>query len=93
MGMKFLPALVLLAFAATARGTGEKETMCVKQNNGTYKCMASGKIEKMPCCDTPNNEPTPRPKKRKRPLQRSSESPGAARKATVLSFALRKWTS
>lgn len=64
--MKFLSILALLAFAASASGADKKETMCVKQKDGTYKCKASGKIEKEPCCDTPTNptpKRTPKPKK------------------------------
>jgi hypothetical protein len=65
--MKSLATLAaLFALIATAFGTDPKETMCVKQKDGTYRCKASGKIEKVPCCDTPANpEPkrTPRPKK------------------------------
>jgi hypothetical protein len=38
--------------------------MCVKQKDGTYKCMASGKIEKEPCCYI-GNDPTPTPKPKK----------------------------
>ena len=52
--------VALLLLASTALYAQPKETMCVKQKNGTYKCMASGKIEKVPCCDTPAN---PAPKK------------------------------
>jgi hypothetical protein len=58
--------IVMLACISSAFATGEKrETMCVKQKDGTYKCRASGKVEKEPCCDTPSNDPkpTPRPKK------------------------------
>ena len=59
-------ALALFIAAASAFATEPKETMCVKQKDGTYKCKASGKIEKEPCCDTPTN-PVPRgtPKPRK----------------------------
>ena len=56
--------LALLALISTVFGTDPKETMCVKLKNGTYLCKASGKIEKKPCCDTPSNEPTPKPKKK-----------------------------
>jgi len=63
--MKFLFAFVLLA--STAFGIDPKDTMCVKQKDGTYKCGASGKIEKEPCCETPNHsataKPTPKPRK------------------------------
>ncbi len=48
------------ALIASAFATDSKDTMCVKQKDGTYLCKASGKIEKQPCCDTPGNEPTPR---------------------------------
>lgn len=60
-------AFLLLAVVSTGFAAEREDTMCVKQKNGTYKCKASGKIEKMPCCDTPPNEPaqtpTPEPKK------------------------------
>jgi len=61
---KVAPLLVALTMATVASGADKKETMCVKQKNGTYKCKASGKIMKEPCCDTPQNEPktTPKPK-------------------------------
>ena len=58
--------LALLFLAATAFGAEPKDTMCVKQKDGTYRCKASGKIEKVPCCETPTNpapKQTPRPKK------------------------------
>jgi hypothetical protein len=61
--MKIASALVVLALASTVFGDDHKETMCVKQKDGMYKCMASGKIQKEPCCDTPSNSPTPKPKK------------------------------
>jgi hypothetical protein len=64
--MRFLSLLALLSLASTAFGIDPKETMCVKQKDGTYKCKASGKIEKEPCCETPTNPAprrTPRPKK------------------------------
>lgn len=60
------PLLVLATLTVTSGAFGQpkKETMCVKQKDGTYKCKASGKIEKEPCCDTPSNEPkAPKPKK------------------------------
>jgi len=63
---KGLPLFAALAIANVALGADTKETMCVKQKNGTYKCKASGKIMKEPCCDTPTNPAprrTPRPKK------------------------------
>lgn len=56
----------LAAFTIVTSVFGEppKNTMCVKQKDGTYKCKASGKIMKEPCCDTPTNEvKTPKPKK------------------------------
>ena len=54
-----------LSLATTALAANPKETMCAKQKDGTYKCKASGKIEKEPCCDTPSNDvkPTPKPKR------------------------------
>lgn len=65
--MKYLATLAaLFALIATAFGTDPKDTMCVKLKNGLYRCKASGKIEKEPCCDTPTNSPVPRPKKKKR---------------------------
>jgi hypothetical protein len=63
--MKFLSAVALLGLASSAFGA-PNETMCVKQKDGTYKCKASGKIEKEPCCQTPSNpapKRTPKPKK------------------------------
>ncbi len=63
--MQFLAALGLFAVASISSATEHKDTMCVKQKDGTYKCKASGKIEKEPCCDTPSNEPTPTPKPKK----------------------------
>ena len=64
--MKLLTIFVTVAFATTGMAGERKDTMCVKQKDGTYKCKASGKIEKVPCCDTPSNEPgaTPKPKKK-----------------------------
>jgi hypothetical protein len=64
--MKFATVLALLCLASTAFGSDAKETMCVKQKDGTFKCKASGKIEKEPCCETPTNpdpKRTPKPKK------------------------------
>lgn len=59
-----LSAIALLGVVTTAAfATNPKDTMCVKQKDGTYKCRASGKIEKQPCCDTPSNDPAPKPKK------------------------------
>jgi hypothetical protein len=64
--MRFLSLLALLSIASAAFGIDSKNTMCVKQKDGTYKCKASGKIEKEPCCETPANPAprrTPKPKK------------------------------
>ena len=61
--MKLLPVLIVLALASTAHAADPKDTMCVKQKDGTYKCKASGKIEKIPCCDTPSNDPKAKPRK------------------------------
>jgi hypothetical protein len=64
--MRFLSLLALVSLASTSFGIDPKETMCVKQKDGTYKCRASGKIEKEPCCETPTNPAprrTPKPKK------------------------------
>ena len=57
-----LALLLALGVASIALGADTKETMCVKQKNGTYKCKASGKIMKEPCCNTPDNGPKPTPK-------------------------------
>jgi hypothetical protein len=63
--MKFLITFVaLVALNSTAFGTDPKDTMCVRLKNGMYRCKASGKIEKKPCCDTPSNDPKPKPKKK-----------------------------
>jgi len=51
--------VVALTMATVASGADKKETMCVKQKDGTYNCKASGKIEKEPCCETPTN-PAPK---------------------------------
>ena len=62
---RLLLLLAALTVTTGALGKPPKETMCVKQKNGMYKCKASGKIEKEPCCDTPSNDPKPpTPKKR-----------------------------
>jgi hypothetical protein len=61
--MKLLSILAVLAFATNAFALDPKETMCVKQRDGTYRCKASGKIEKKPCCDTPSNDRKPKHKK------------------------------
>jgi hypothetical protein len=63
--MKVLALLMMCSFVAPAFAVDPKETMCVKQKDGTYKCKASGKIEKVPCCDTPSNDPKPTPKPKK----------------------------
>jgi hypothetical protein len=64
-GMKsVIPLVALVSLTSAAFGTDPKETMCVKQKNGTYLCKASGKIEKKPCCDTPSNDPSPKPKEK-----------------------------
>ena len=64
-GMKSLiPLAAFVALISTAFGIDPKETMCVKQKNGTYLCKASGKIEKKPCCDTPSNDPKSKPRKK-----------------------------
>jgi hypothetical protein len=63
---KVASLVVALAMASVVSGADKKETMCVKQKDGTYKCKASGKIEKEPCCETPTNpapKRTPKPKK------------------------------
>lgn len=59
-----LPLLAALTIATIALGADSKESMCAKQKNGTYKCKASGKIMKEPCCNTPDNgsKATPKPK-------------------------------
>ena len=54
-------ALAVLVLASIGFAAEKKDTMCVKQTDGTYKCRASGKIEKTPCCDTPGNAPSPTP--------------------------------
>jgi hypothetical protein len=61
--MRFLTILAILTFATSAFAVDPKETMCVKQKDGTYRCKATGKIEKKPCCDTPSNEAKPKHKK------------------------------
>ena len=61
--MKLIALLTFFAFVSVAYGTDPKETMCVKLKNGMYKCKASGKIEKTPCCDTPSNDKKAKPKK------------------------------
>jgi hypothetical protein len=53
-------ALVVSAFAVDP-----KDTMCVRLKDGRYKCKASGKIEKEPCCRTPSNDPSPNAKRKK----------------------------
>jgi hypothetical protein len=67
IAMKTLSALALFA-ALSIAAAGDKDTMCVKQKNGMYKCKASGKIEKEPCCEVPSNPaptPTTTPKKQR----------------------------
>ena len=49
------------AFAEPPKDS-KKETMCVKQSDGTYKCIASGTTMKEPCCEVPKNEDKPKPK-------------------------------
>ena len=51
-----LPLIAVLGMASGALGAGSKENMCVKQKDGTYKCKASGKIMKEPCCNKPEGE-------------------------------------
>jgi hypothetical protein len=64
--VKYLRSLIVFAvFASTAFSSEQRQTMCVKQKDGTYKCKASGKIEKEPCCDTPTNGPAPAAKPKK----------------------------
>ena len=61
---KLLLALTALTMTAGAFAQQPKDTMCVKQKDGTYKCKASGKIMKEACCDTPSNDvKTPKLKK------------------------------
>ena len=59
-----LPFLAALSVATVALGADSKESMCVKQKNGTYKCKASGKIMKEPCCNKPDDgsKATPKPR-------------------------------
>lgn len=68
-----LPILLAVTFAGVALAQDHpKNTMCVKLKDGTYKCLASGKIEKEPCCDLGADDPTPAPKpKKKRATARS----------------------
>lgn len=56
-----LPLLAALCLASVVVGAETKDTMCVKQKDGTYKCKASGKVMKEPCCNTPENEPKASP--------------------------------
>ena len=56
--------LLTVSLIAAAMGA-DRETMCVKQKDGTYKCKATGKVQKEPCCDTPSNDSKPSPKKEK----------------------------
>jgi hypothetical protein len=62
--MKAAILFAALAMVNSALAVDPKDTMCVKQKDGTYKCMASGKIEKEPCCYI-GNDPTPTPKPKK----------------------------
>jgi hypothetical protein len=63
--MKAITLFLTLAFATVSLAQDHpKNTMCVKQKDGSYKCLASGKIEKEPCCDL-GNDPTPTPKPKK----------------------------
>lgn len=65
-GMKVMTViLAVIAMGFTSLAADPKDTMCVKQKDGTYKCKASGKIEKVPCCETPSNDPSPTPKPKK----------------------------
>jgi hypothetical protein len=59
-----LPFLAAFSVATVALGADSKELMCVKQKDGTYKCKASGKIMKEPCCNKPDDgsKATPKPK-------------------------------
>lgn len=57
--VKVASLVAALTMASVASAAEKKETMCVKQKDGTYKCKASGKVEKEPCCETPTN-PTPK---------------------------------
>jgi hypothetical protein len=64
--MKAVALFLTLAFATLSFAQDHpKNTMCVKQKDGTYKCLASGKIEKEPCCDL-GNDPTPAPKPKRK---------------------------
>lgn len=64
--MKAVTLFLMLALATVSFAQDHpKNTMCVKQKDGTYKCLASGKIEKEPCCDL-GNDPTPTPKPKKK---------------------------
>jgi uncharacterized protein YqhQ len=57
--------LGLVVIAGASFAGDHRETMCVRQKDGTYKCKVTGKIEKEPCCDTPSNDRTPTPKPNK----------------------------
>ncbi|MFN2507151.1 MAG: hypothetical protein ABR589_00065 [Chthoniobacterales bacterium] len=64
--MKPLLSLILaVALTAAAAAGAAPYRMCVKQKDGTYKCKASGKIEKEPCCATWTNAPSTPPKGKK----------------------------
>ena len=67
--MKFLVAMILACattgFAKDKETKESRETMCVKLRDGTFRCRASGKIEKVACCDTPSNDSSPTPKSKR----------------------------
>lgn len=61
---KLLLGLAAVALTTSVFASEAKESMCVKQKDGTYKCKASDKTMKEPCCETPaNDEASPKPKK------------------------------
>lgn len=65
--MKLPIRLLAVALAGMALALDHpKDTMCVKQKDGTYKCLASGKIEKEPCCDLGAENPPAKPKPKKK---------------------------
>jgi hypothetical protein len=57
--MKRMIILAALTVATVALGAATK-SMCVKQKDGTYKCKASGKIMKEPCCNSPSDDAKPK---------------------------------
>ena len=63
--MRFPFLFVLFALAVSVFAVDPKDTMCVRLKDGTYKCKASGKIEKEPCCYIGSTSPTPIPKPKK----------------------------